>query len=99
MNTFFLLELENQDNRCQSLNIWQDARYIILSLDKKSQLTLLRVLMEFWVTFEKELDEIVNNENEDILMKLRNDAETMESALLSGIIKEKDELPIFDVEV
>ena len=55
--------------------------------------------MEFWVNFEKELGEIVNNENHDILLKLRNDAEVMETALLSGIIKEKDELPIFNVEL
>lgn len=96
---FFNSFLENDinDSRCQSFNIWQDARYKILAIDKKSQFILFKALLEYWINFNQELNEI--SSETDILSKLREAGENMENIILKKIVKDKDELPIFDIEV
>lgn len=90
-----ILEIEANELKSQSFNIWQDARYKVLSIDKKSQFILLKHLAEFLINIHKEVaGEIVN---EEIIMNIRNRAEEMESNLFGELIEEKDSLPIFDV--
>lgn len=92
----FLFQEYDLETKCQSLNIWQDARYRILSIDKKSHSVLLKVLVAYWANFNKELGEIL--EEVDLFPKMRIIADQMENALLNELIKDKDDLPIFDYE-
>ena len=88
--------METRDNRCQSFNIWQDARYKILVIDEKSQILLLKILSEYWRTIETELSETVN---EEFLQRMRQRYEEFEMFVIKELTPEKDVLPIFDAEI
>lgn len=88
--------MEIRDNRCQSFNIWQDARYKILVIDEKSQLLLLKILSEYWGTIEAELNEVVN---EEFLQMIRQKYEEFEKFVIRELTPEKDVLSIFDAEI
>lgn len=68
-----------------------------MAIDKKSQFILFKALLEYWINFNQELNDLSNET--DILSKLRESGENMESTILKKIVIDKDEIPIFDIEV
>lgn len=89
--------MELKDNRSQSYNIWQDARYRILIFDEKSQILLLRILSELWITVDSELGDI---NHEEWTAMIRETYQEFENAVISMILANGDEsIPIFDIEV
>lgn len=83
--------------RANAFNIWQDGRYKILNLDKKSQLILFKNLLEFFISIEKNLTEINSIE---ALERIRMISEELEENLCQKLVGEdKDSLPIFDYEL
>lgn len=84
------------DLKASSFNIWQDSRYKVYLMDRKSQLLLLKWLCEFLAAANKDLD-LPGQELLEVGREVAEDLDAKVSDILVG--DNKDSLPVFDYEV